>query len=199
MKIFRVLLFFLFIFCLAKSFWKNPFDNELPLLLFPEKKAWLSCDVDWQDPGYNWDDRPLCLQTSFNFSELKPLLLPQTSELLTGFKGEIIKETHNLGIKDWQLKTEQVQPKTKIRLIWPCRRIKPIKPQLRFLVEKDSQTIYGFKVLCIGNSPGKNTFYSISTKTGWTSFLYKEKAWFVVKTFIQQTNVPLGIAKIQQD
>jgi hypothetical protein len=181
----------------VKSFWKNPFEQELPLLLFPEKKAWLSYSFDQQDGGCLLDDRPLCLQTPFNFLELTPLLLPQTSELLTHFKTEIIKETSNLGANEWQFKTEE--PKSEKKLLWPCRRIKPITPQLRFSVEKNQQEIYSFKAPCIGNSPGKNTFYSISDKTGWISFIYKEKAWPLVKTFVQQTNIPLGINKIRQD
>ena len=197
MKIFRVLLFLLLVFCVVNSFLKNPFEHELPLLLFPEKKAWLSYNVNLKNAGYPWDDRPLCLQTSLNFSELKPLLLPHTSELLTNFRREIVQETCNLGVKDWQFKTEEPQKEKK--LSWPCRRIKPIVPQLRFLVEKNRQETYSFKALCLGNLPGKNTFYSISDKRGWTSFIYKEKAWSVVKTFVQQTHIPLGISKIRQD
>ncbi len=197
MKIFRVLLFLILIFCITKSFWKNPFEYELPLLLFPEKKAWLSYNINQQNTRYLWDDRPLCLQTSFNFSELKPLLLPHISELLTSFRSEVVKETCNLGVKDWQLKIED--PQTKKKFSWPCRRVKPITPQLRFSVERNLQDSYSFKVLCIGNSPGKNTFYSISDSKGWTSFIYKEKAWSVVKTFIQQVDVPFGISKIRQD
>ena len=197
MKFFRLLLVLILVVCIAKSFLKHPFEYELPVLLFPEKKAWLSYHVNLQDTGYLWDDRPLCLQTSFNFSEIKPLLLPQTSELLTNFRSEIVKETRNLGIKGWRLKTEQVQ--NKIKLIWPCRRMKPIIPQLRFSIEKDLQEIYSFKTLCIGNSPGRNNFYTVSDKTGWTSFIYKEKAWSVVKTFVRQAKPPLGVSKIRQD
>ena len=197
MKIFRVLLFIILIFCIVKSFWKNPFEQELPLLLFPEKKAWLVYSFEQQSLGYYCDDRPLCLQTPFNFSELKPLLLPQTSELLTHFKTEIIKETRNLGANEWQFKIEE--PKSEKKLLWTCRRITPIAPQLCFFVEKNQQEIYAFKVSYIGNSPGKNSFYSVSDKTGWTSFIYKEKVWPIVKTFVQQTNIPLGITKIRQD
>ena len=197
MKIFRVLLLVIFIFCIVKSFWKNPFEQELPLLLFPEKKAWLSYSFDQQDGGCLLDDRPLCLQTPFNFSELTPLLLPQTSELLTSFRREILKETCTLGVNDWQLKVEE--PQNEKNLIWPCRRINPITPQLRFSVEKNQQETYSFKALCVGNSPGKNSFYSISDRSGWTSFIYKGKAWLAVKTFVQQANVPLGITKIRQD
>lgn len=193
MKIFRVLLFLILIFCIAKSFWKNPFEQELPLLLFPEKKAWLIYSFDQQSVGYYWDDRALCLQTPFNFSELTPLLLPQTSELLTYFKSEIVKETRNFEANEWQFKTEEL--KSEKKLLWPCRRIKPITPQLRFSVEEK----YSFKAAYTGNAPGKNTFYSFSDKTGWTSFIYKEKAWPLVKTFVQQTNIPLGITKIRQD
>lgn len=197
MKILRVLLSLMLIFCIAKSFWKDPFEYELPLLLFPEKKAWLSYNFNQQEGEYYWDDRPLCLQTSFNFSSLKPLLLPQTSVLLTNFRSEILKETCSLGANDWQLKAEE--PQNEKKLIWPCRRIKPIRPKLHFEVEKSSQEIYSFKALCVGNSPGKNTFYRISDQTGWTSFIYKEKAWSVVKTFVQQASSSLGISKIRQD
>jgi len=197
MKIFRVLLLVVLIFCIAKSFLKNPFEQELPLLLFPEKKVWLCYSFEQQSASYYCDNRPLCLQTPFNFSELTPLLLPQTSELLTHFKTEIIKETSNLGANEWQLKTEEL--KSEKKLLWPCRRIKPITPQLRFSVEKNQQKIYSFKVSYIGNSPGKSSFYSVSDKTGWISFIYKEKAWPIVKSFIQQTNIPLGISKIRQD
>lgn len=196
MRIVRVLLFFILIFCIVKSFYKNPFEKELPLLLFPEKKAWLSYNLNQQELG-SWDDRPLCLQTHLNFSELKPFLLPQRSELLTNFKEQMLQEAHHLGAKDWQLKSEE--PQTQTKLSWPCRRIKPITTQLRFSVEKNRQETYSFKALCLENSPGKNTFYSISDKRGWTSFIYKEKAWSVVKTFIRQTHIPLGISKIRQD
>lgn len=197
MKIFRVLFYVVLVFCIAKSFLKNPFEHELPLLLFPEKKAWLSYNVKQPDVGHNWDDRPLCLQTSLNFSGLNPLSLPQTSELLTNFRSGIVKEICNLGVKDWQLKFEEHQ--TEKKLSWPCRRIKPITTQLCFGVEKNLQEAYSFKASFTGNSPGKNTFYSISDSKGWTSFIYKEKAWSVVKTFVQQADIPLGISKIRQD
>jgi hypothetical protein len=197
MKIFRVLLLVIFVFCTAESFWKKPFEQELPLLLFPEKKAWLTYTINLSNTGYLWDDRPLCLQTPSNFSELTPLILPQTSELLTRFRTEIVKATDTLGAKHWELKAEE--RKSDKKLIWPCRHIKPITPQLRFSVEKNQQKIYSFKVSYIGNSPGKNSFYSISDKTGWISFIYKEKSWPIIKSFVQQTNIPLGISKIRQD
>lgn len=197
MKIFRFFLFFTLIFCVIKVFLKKPFENELPLLLFPEKKTWLRCVFDQQAFTFTCDDRPLCLQTAFNFSALTPLPVSQASELLSIFHNMVVQDARTLGLKNWQLNTENFS--TNQKLVWPCRRIKPITAQLRFSVERPSRESCVFTTLWDGNLPGESTFYSISDKSGWTNFVYPPKAWPVIKAFVQQGNIPLGVSKIRQD
>lgn len=198
MKYLRILLIFIGIFCLIKSFYKTPFEQDLPLLLFPEQKGWLNYySNDQYLSNFIWDDRPLCIQTPFNFYGIKTPPIPNNFALLKIFKDEIIHKVQKLGFKDQKM-IKKPEKKWK-KLIWPCRRIKPIETKLRFSIEQIPNNTYTFTTSFKGISPGKNSFYSISDKSGRISFIYSKKAWPVIKSFIHKGNIPIGICKIHQD